>query len=190
MQGKEPLGLLGQLVFVSHILPSSQGESGFLNSIFTNRRRHSLLWPGRKKPTLPHTKIVLQSFNSLTRVKRLHLPMQLPLHPHLQRLGQETHSQESFTIPPSLPTMRVQQPKLFLLHRCHPAGHQPWPPWLAPTWPCTLHPTRFLWQLRPAFETGGTPLMPARLELGLKHIPAVFKGKKCCCSLMLATFTS
>lgn len=47
-----------------------------------------------------------------------------------------------------------------------------------PNWPCTLHPTRFLWQLHPAFETGGTPLVSARLQLGLKHIPACVQGKE------------
>lgn len=76
--------------------------------------------------------IILQSFNSLTRVKRQCPPMQLALQPHLQRLGKETHSQESFTIPPSLPTTQVQQPELFPLHGCHPAGHQPQPPQLTP----------------------------------------------------------
>lgn len=78
-----------------------------------------------KKPkTLPRTKIILQSFNSLTRVKSLCFPMQLALHPHLQRLGKETHSQGSSTIPPSLPTTRVQQPAQFPLHGCHPTRHQ------------------------------------------------------------------
>lgn len=31
--------------YASHIFPKSQGEGGFLNSIFTKGRRHSL-WPG------------------------------------------------------------------------------------------------------------------------------------------------
>lgn len=167
-----PFGLVA--FYTSHILLESQGEGGFSNSIFTNGR-HSLLQPGKRK-LLPHMEIILQSFNSLTRVKRQRLPMQLALQPHLQRLGKETHSQESFTIPPSLPTMQVQQPELFPLHGCHPASYQPQahtPPDEIPV--DSRRDTACVWQVAVQIKA---------------HPCLCLKGKKCCCLLMIATFIS
>lgn len=121
-------------------------------------------WQGKNQPPV-HFMIILQSFSSLRGVRRQQCPpVQLPLRPHLQWLGKETHSQESFTISPSLPTMQVQQPELFPLHGCHPAS-----PSLPPS---SAHPTQQ--DSCGSFTSTETAETPARAtsEPGLLHIPA------------------
>ena len=93
MQGKQCLGLQGLLLFTPPTYFLNHRDKVDFQTV------SSPTCALAEKKALPHTGIILQSFNSLTRVKSVCLPMQLAFHPHLQRLGKETHFPGEFHDP-------------------------------------------------------------------------------------------